>query len=304
MADDDPQASSTPPLPGVDLDLQDAQSTTDLFRRAARANLKAGSRQGAVVHLPDRGRLLMTGDLHDHGVNLQRLIKLADLANHKDHHLILHEIVHGPYRINGRDLSIRTLAHVAACKLEFPDQIHLLLANHELSQIGGEGILKNGVNVVDTFNDGVEFIYADQAKQVNDAMIEFIKSLVLAVRCPNGIFCSHSLPGPRQLAIFDTTVIDRVPTDEDLVLGGSAYSMVWGRNHTQDLADVLAEIWETKLFVMGHQPADMGYELQGDTMLIINSDNEHGMALPIDLSMEYTRDDLVENLIPLASIVL
>ncbi|MEE9212625.1 MAG: hypothetical protein V3U29_08230 [Phycisphaeraceae bacterium] len=302
MPNDEPYAAA-PPLPGADHDLQDPKVVIDLFRQAARANLKASGRQGATVVLPNTGRLIMSGDLHDNGLNLQRLLKLADLTNHQDRHLILHEIVHGPHRINGRDLSIRTLARVAALKLDYPDRVHLLQANHELSQLGGGGILKGSSNVVESFDDGVDFIYADDADEVRNAMKQFIKSLLLAVRCPKGIFCCHSLPSPRQLNTFDTTVIDRVPTDQDLSPGGSAYNMVWGRNHTQDLADVLAEVWQTQLFVMGHQPAEMGYETEGDTILILNSDHSHGMALPIDLSRIYSRDQLVDQLVPLASVM-
>ena len=146
----------------------------------------------------------MTGDLHDHGLNLQRIMKLAALEENPDHHLILHEVIHGPSRINGRDLSIRTLARVVALKLRYPNQVHFLMANHDLAQRNQEGILKGGANVIEAFDEGIDFIYDDQSPMIREALKQFLSSLPLAVRCPNGIFCSHSLPSPRHLDTFDT----------------------------------------------------------------------------------------------------
>lgn len=79
--------------------------------------------------------------------------------------------------------------------------------------------------------------------------------------------------------------------------------MVWGRSHTQEVADHLAAAWGVRLFVMGHQPADEGHLAEGDTMLVLASNHAHGVALPLDLSRTYTRDELVERLLPLAGVV-
>lgn len=291
-------------LPGAGLDLQDPQVVIGLFRRACQANLDQACRRGATVHLPQRHKLLMTGDLHDHSLNFQRICKLAALHLSSNRHLVLHEIVHGPNHVNGCDVSIRTLAQIAALKLQYPDQVHLLQANHELAQLGGEGISKDGVDVVAAFNRGVQFIYSDHADEVTQALSAFIRSLLLAVRCPNGIFCSHSVPSPHALKRFDHTVLDRIPTDEDLAPRGSAYDMVWGRNHTDKVADEVARQWGVEYFVMGHQPAEMGYEIETHRMLVLACDHSHGMALPISTSKSYDMDAMVRQLVPLVSVVL
>ncbi len=300
-----PAAEAEPdPLPGADLDLQDAKVVIDLFQQAAEASLNTPGRAGSVVDLPLRGQLVASGDLHDHGLNFLRLLRLARLKESPDHHIILHEMIHGPHLVNGCDLSVRTLARAAALKLTCPAQVHLLLANHDLAQLGGEGIIKDGVSVVRAFDAGVEYLYGDQSEAVNEAIGQFIRSFILAVRCANGIFCCHSLPSPRHLPDFDTSVIDRVPTEADLKHHGHAYRMVWGRNHTQELADALADAWSCRLFVMGHQPAEMGYELEGDSMIVLASDHDHGTAIPISLDREHSRDALVENVLPLAGVSL
>jgi hypothetical protein len=295
-------AAPTPPTPPPDPDLRDARVVAELFDQAAQANLQSPLRLGSVIGLPDRGSLLITGDLHDHSPNLQRILKLAALDHGPDRYLVLHEVVHGPHLVNGCDLSVRTLAKIASLILRFPGQVHLMLANHELAQLGGEGILKAGVSVVESFDRGIAFIYGDGATLVNEALQRFIRSLTLAVRCANGVFCCHSLPSPRHLKGFDTSVIRRVPTDMDLAPAGHAYNMVWGRKHTQELADALGGVWDVRVFVMGHQPAEMGFYTEGDSMLVLASDHEHGVALPIDLSHTYGRDDLVDRIVPLASV--
>lgn len=292
---------STSP-PGSELTLENPEVAIDLFERASRAMLNHRHRAGSVIDLPARGRLLMSGDLHDHGLNLQRLIKLAALHEKRTHYLVLHELIHGPARINDRDLSARTMLRVAALLLEHPAQVFILLGNHELAQYAGEGIVKAGSGVVESFDAGLEFLYHEHADEVRAAMNQFIAAMPLAVRGANGVFCSHSLPSPRKLESFDASVLDRVPTAEDLA--GAVYDMVWGRNHTQKLADELAERWGVKVFVMGHQPAEMGYAAEGETMLVLNSDHEHGVGLPIDLVREHTRDELIERIVPLNSIVL
>ena len=300
-----PQHGKSPEvvLPGLGLNLHDHQVITDLFDRATQANLETDQRIGATVHLPEQGRLLVSGDLHDNGPNLLRLLKLARLDLAGDHHLLLHELIHGPHRVNGRDLSIGTLARAAALKLQYPGQVHLMQANHELAQYSGDEITKDGVGVVDAFNLGVQFIYGEHAGHVRSVMRRFIASFLLAVRCANGIQCSHSLPSPHQLSWFDPAVLDRVPTEADLASGGSAHAMVWGRRHDQDLADRLAEMWPVRLFIVGHQPAEMGYETEGDSILIMASNHDHGVALPIDLSRRYELVDMVRELVPLMSVI-
>lgn len=287
---------------GDGLDLQEPDVAIALFEQATQASLNHPLRQGSAVHLKSPGELIMTGDLHDHVLNLRKIAHYADLANHPNRHVILHELIHGGHTVDGRDMSIRTLARAAAYKVAFPQQVHIMAGNHELAQLGGEGIMKGGLSVVEVFNDGVEYIYGDDSEAVLEAMNAFIRALLLAVKCPNGIFCSHSLPSPRMLDEFDATIIDRVPTAEDLKPGGSAYDLVWGRNHTEATAEDLCEDLGAKLFIMGHQPVDAGYYIEGESMLVLASDDNHGVMVHIDLSKTYTMDKLIDRIVYLAGI--
>lgn len=290
-----------------DLDLQNPTVAIDLLTRAAQANLDHPFRQGATINLPRSGRLLMTGDLHDNRANYLRIVKHAKLDESPSNYLVIHELIHGEVLIHGHDFSIRMLLRAAALKLKYPQQVFHIQSNHELAQVsdyGGGGIIKYGVNVVEGFNDGMEFIYGEQMPAVYRALTQYIRSLPLAVRCPSGILCCHSLPGPNRVKTFDTTVLDRIPTDKDLALRGSACDMVWGRSQTRGLIMALANIWATKYFLVGHQLADWGYELVEDQMLILASDHEYGVCLPIDLDRNYTMEQLIGQIVPLDQIEL
>ncbi len=299
---DEPSAPPPSPQPWIGLDMRDADVVIELFRKATQANLESKLRRGSTVHLPDRGKVLMTGDLHDHGPNLTKILKLAAIHESPQNHVIIHEVIHGESFVNGCDLSVRMLAKVAALKGAFPDQVHLLQSNHELAQYRGEGILKGQISVCEAFDEGVNFIYNDRAEDVRTALRAFIRSYPLAVRAPRGILFVHSLPGERQIDQFDATVLDREPTDADLESGGSGYMLCWGRYQSQELCDKLAAKLNVNLFITGHQPAEMGYEMMTRSLMILASNHDHGMALPIDLAKQYDMDKIIESLIPLAAV--
>ena len=59
------------------------------------------------------------------------------------------------------------------------------------------------------------------------------------------------------------------------------------------------------MIVTGHQPQEMGYSVNGDKHLIIASDHNQGVFLPIDLAQTiYDRDRLVERLTKFVAIEL
>lgn len=289
-------------LPGSDLDLSDGSAVAGVLHQAAKLNRADPLRKASSVHLPAEGRLVMTGDLHDNAQGLHRIVKHAKLDQKPTNRLILHEIIHGPSRVNGMDLSIRTLALACGVKCAYPEQVYMLLSNHELAQRRQEHVFKDSTSDVEAFNEGLDYLYGDDAKAVHVAFEDYTDSLLLAVRCENGVFCSHSLPAPRDIETFDKTVIDRDPTEADLAIDGSAHNMVWGRHQNMQLCRELMEAWDAKVFLVGHQPADMGWEELWDDVLILNSDHGHAVCLPINLKKTFTRDELSQLVVPLNAI--
>ncbi len=276
------------PFPRYDeLDLRRAASVIAVLEHARDANLNARCRRGSVdVISPDDGtsrRLIATGDLHDNPVHLARLVHAAGLYSGSLSHLTLHEVVHGGRLVNEMDFSFRALVRVAALKAAHPEYVHTLLANHELSQIVGSGIVKDGVNVVRAFNDAIDFTFADDAPAVQAAIAAFIRSKPLAL-IAGTILCAHSLPAPDLMDRFDPTVLSRPLAEEDYIpRRGSAHLMVWGRSHTPAQLESLAQQWGVSLFILGHEHAHDGALLVTPNAVVLNSDHELAKVIEIDL---------------------
>lgn len=265
---------------------------------AAEENQVSSLRQNQVIHLPPEGEVFVTGDLHDHQRNLDRLLKAVDLPNHPERHIILHELIHGD-RIDakGADGSWETLYRAAELKCDYPLQVHFLLANHDLAQVYGEGIMKGGMSVCEAFTAGIRRDFPDRSGSVTAAIADFLMSLPLAVRTHNGFFICHSIPRDDQFAAFDFGVFDRVLTGADYKRRvGSVYQLVWGRNVTAQGAGEFADRVGARILITGHQPQESGFFVNGDRHLIIASDHNQGVFVQLDLARQYTMPEVVASI--------
>lgn len=280
------------PSPSVD-------QAIETFGTATEENQIDHRRVMQVVHLPEAGEVWMTGDLHDNRRNLDKLLRAADLGANPDRHLILHELIHGDhYDPSGAEDSWVTLYRAAELKCDFPGQVHFLLANHDLAQIHGEGIMKAGASVCEAFTAGLKRDFGrDGYHKVNVALIEFLLSLPLAVRSPSGLFFCHSLPTDAQVETFDFTIFDRPLTGPDYKRRtGPVYQLIWGRGVTPAGVDRFLSAVNAQTVVTGHQSQEMGFLANGDRHLILASEHNQGVFLPLDLSRPYTTDEMVDQL--------
>jgi hypothetical protein len=254
------------------------------------------------VRLPARGRLLATGDLHDNPAHLERVIELARLGVSPDHHVVLHELIHGERLVNGMDFSYRMLGRVAALVERHPAQVHPVLANHELAQMTGKGVSKGAGNSVELFRDAIEFAFGERSEEVDEAIRAFIRSMALAVLSEDGVLCAHSLPAEAAMAKFDPGVLDRALVEEDYRAPfGAAHLMTWGRRWTPEQVERLAETWGVRLFVVGHEHVESGIEVRGPRVVVLNTDHEHARVLPIDLARVPTAEEALMRAIPLGA---
>ena len=263
----------------------DAQQAISTLRQAAALNRESELLCGSVLEFPNYGQVVMTGDLHGHRRNFTKLQRFCCLAHTPARHVIIHELIHEEaVTYDDVDSSYELLIDTARWKCEHPDQVHFLMGNHELAQLTGHEIAKNGRIVTYEYERAVHAAYPEQGREVLLAMAEFMRSFALAGRTATGIFLSHSLPGPRELPAFDPTVFSRTPTDEDLTDFGSAYLLVWGRYQTEKELIAFSGMVGAEWFICGHQPQEEGYGVLHDRMIILASDHNHGVFLPIDLS--------------------
>lgn len=280
------------------------QRNIQLCKEGAELNRSCRFRKGNIVTLPEMGKVLVAGDLHGHCRNFERIRKRADLANNLWTHVVLQEIIHGgPEDDYGGCLSWQLLFEVIRYKVEFPDQVHILLGNHDTAAISNSSVLKSGKEMNRAMQSAMRRHFEDHYEAVYTAMTEYLLSQPLAVRCANRIWLSHSLPADRDIERFDLSIFNRPYTLDDIERPNSVYQLTWGRRQSAEGLKRLAEMLDVDVFVLGHQPQEMGWTLTAPNTLIIASEHNFGCLLEFDLDKQYTATDLIDHLIPINTIV-
>ena len=265
------------------INLSDPVDICTTLHKATELLYSYEGRTGCTHHIPSTGSVLVTGDLHDNPPHLEKIVRLASL-NEPTNHVVLQELIHAGYTQNSHDLSYQMLVRVAGLVVAHPLQVHPILANHELSQATGRGITKGRGELVEMFNRGIDSVFGNSATEVLAAINAFVFAMPLAVQSESGLMCCHSLPNEALMDDFDIEIINRDLLPADVRGGdGSAYMMVWGRQHTQEQVNTLASCWGVKLFCLGHAWVPEGVEVAMDKVVMINSDHNNGVALPICL---------------------
>src|SRR5438270_5590394 len=185
-------------------------------------------RRGRMVQLENAGEVLVAGDLHGNIENFRLLLEKAQLGKHPQRHLVLQEVIHGPFQYPaGGDKSHQLVDLVAALKCQYPLQVHFLLGNHELAQWTGQAIAKQESELNASFRTGLDTAYGVRAADVYAAYLQLFAVVPLAVRTPNRIFVSHSLPKAARLEHFDAAILEReTHSDEDLRPGGAIHALL------------------------------------------------------------------------------
>jgi hypothetical protein len=275
----------------------------DILLAGIKANDADKYRQHNLVLLPDKGEVVVSGDIHGHRRNFERVVSYANLEKNPDRHLILQEIIHGgPEDEKGGCLSFDLLIDAVRLKLKFADRVHFILANHDTAFITNSEVMKNGKEMNAAMRLAMRRRFGDKTKEVESALERFLFSQPLAVKCANGIWISHSLPSDRMVAKFDFTIFNRHLKVSDVVRPNSAYLLTWGRRQSKETIRLFAEKLGVDFFVLGHQVQESGWMSDNEKLIIIDSQHNHGYLLRIDLAEKYDIKTLADNLVPIASI--
>jgi len=242
------------------------------LRRAVRHFRDTPGRAGRVVSLVDAEEVLVAGDLHGNVENFRRLLVAADLGRHQRRHLVVQELIHGPFLYPaGGDKSHQVVDLVAALTCQFPGRVHYLLGNHELAQATGRPVGKGDQDLNGLFREGVGTAYLARAGEVYGIYLELFAALPVAVRSPNRVYLAHSLPNASRLADFDPAHLERESTEADLLPGGAVYALVWGRDTRPETVEAFLAKVDADLLISGHIPCDEGFEAPNDRQLILDS---------------------------------
>lgn len=256
-------------------------------------------RTGKYVELTDCDEVLIVGDLHGNLVNFKKLLQFARLSVNPQRHVILQELVHGPFGYpGGGDSSHRLVDVVCAYICQYPGRVHYLIGNHELAQWTRREIAKKNESLNDLFTLGVSTAYGESAEAILQAYDDLFAALPVAIRLPNRIFVCHSLPGATRL---DNWTLDHLKketfTEDDYKLGGCVHAAVWGRDTEEATAKRFLELVDADLLISGHIPNDEGYAVPNPHQIILDGKDENAKGLLIPTKGPLTQEEVLKGLV-------
>ncbi|MFW6065448.1 MAG: metallophosphoesterase [Planctomycetota bacterium] len=257
-------------------------AAADIFHQAAEQSAEDPRREGNVIVVESGTEMVVTGDLHGNRRNLDKIIRFSNLGGNPNRRLLLQEVIHGPFDAEGPDRSAELLLRAARLSCSHTGQVLFVLGNHDIAQLTGCEITKSGRGVCEAFTAGVGYAFEDEADEVMRGIEAFLRSIPLALRCPNGVFITHSLPHPRRMEIAGTEILRRAIREEDLIRGGPAYEWTWGRGQSEEQLDELADELGVEFFVLGHRHVESGWEMLTPRAVTIASDHSHGCVMRFD----------------------
>ncbi|HEV3145914.1 MAG TPA: metallophosphoesterase [Gemmataceae bacterium] len=252
--------------------MPDPDKLLQTIRKAAEYSRTTPGRRGRVILLLDATEVLATGDLHGNIGNFQRILKVAELAKHPRLHLVMQELIHGKFLYaDGGEKSHQAVDLWCALKCQYPTRVHYLPGNHELSQWTSRLIGKDDADLNANFRDGVRTAYGAHADAIYTAYLELFAALPLAIRTPNRVFLSHSLPSAGALPQFDPAQMEHAEHQpSDFEPGGLVYALVWGRdNSAENAANFLRKV-NADWLITGHIPCETGFATPNERQIILD----------------------------------
>ena len=269
------------------------------IRKAIAVAPATPGRSGHLVRLADCSEVIVAGDLHGHLANFQAVLKAADLNTHPRRHLVMQEVVHSPFLYpGGGDKSHQLLDLYAALKCQYPGRVHLIPGNHEVAQWTGRAVGKGDATQNDAFRLGVEAAYGPAAAEIYAAYMTMLQGLPLALKTPNDVFVSHSLPPGRSMPTFDARRFEETTyPDADYQPGGFVYGVVWGRDTShQNVDDYLRKV-DADWLVSGHIPTDDGFLVPNHRQVIVDCAAAPAAFIRIDCTHRLTLTELVAGVV-------
>jgi hypothetical protein len=275
--------------------MPDPEKLVSLLNRAVELTRATPGRRGRMIELTDVDEVLVAGDMHGNIPAFQAIYKLADLGKNPRRHLVLQELIHSPFRYpNGGDKSHQLIDLFSALKNAHPRQVHYLIGNHEMSQWTNRKVMKNDEDYNEMFVEGVIAAYGKRADEIYQLYLELFGVLPLALRTPNRILLSHSLPNAKYVPNFKFS--DLEPDDlpiEAYNPGGVAYTLVWGRDTSQNHVERFLQQIDSDWLITGHIPCEEGFSVPNDRQIILDcATSPMGYCL-IPTNRPLTREEFV-----------
>ena len=234
-------------------------------------------------------KLIVVSDIHGNLPDFLYFLNLW-LRDKENHIVFLGDLIHSDSLDTDGSIEILELVREY---IDY-DTFHVLLGNHELSQILDEDAYRYGVNQVEEFKLLVESKYIFDYKVKYDELIELLKKFKPAISTENGFFLIHS--GVHEdylnsLISGDINLLSSVDYDgltdfEKEVLT----EIIWARpyqDYSEDVIDDVCDLYDCRFMISGHTNYN-GCHVFGNQLIFDSSYcTEHKHYLELDLNKYY-----------------
>jgi hypothetical protein len=280
--------------------MPDPKKVLTTIRRATELMRATPGRSGGII-APERAEeIMVVGDLHGNIPAFRKVLTLAALDRNPGRHLVLQELIHGKleYGEDKGDRSHQLVDVVSALKCQYPDRVHLILGNHELSELTGRIIAKDGKTLNMMFRMGISTAYGASAGEIYEAYKGLFAALPLAIRTANRVFVCHTLPDESDLDALDLELLkaDTWP-EEAMKRHGTIYALTWGRDTEPEVADRFAAMVDADWFITGHQPCDEGFRQANHRQIIIDGTDPYPTYCLFPTNAPVTIDSLLKGVL-------
>src|SRR5262249_1707242 len=114
------------------------------------------------------------------------------------------------------------------------------------------------------------------------------------VIAPNRVLMCHTLPNSKRMSTFDWSALEKEEfTPEDVALGGSIHSVLWGNETRQEHVDDFLRRVDADWLISGHIPCDQGYTLPNNRQIILDAQATPACYCLFPTDRPLTQQDMV-----------
>lgn len=273
---------------------------------------RGATQTSRVRVLPNHGRLLISTDLHGNRGDFERLRSVffaqREAANDPAtvHWALLGDLVHGPSnkarrhapeRYGYADDSPYLIEQLIELRTRWPDNVHLLLGNHDHGHIGGPHTAK-------FYDDEVVMLEQRMSAEAIARMRVLFGDALLAVAAPCGLLLCHGSPDEQIDSLASLAAID--PRDEpDLARRSMLRSLLTSYGQRGEVTATLLRQISTpelslRVVVHGHDIDPDGWYTESGNQacpVLFGAAPENRRYLLVDLAARYGRaEDLREEI--------
>lgn len=255
-----------------------------------------------ILHLPDRGQLIVCTDLQGCLRDFEQIVmvflRALEDAGGDAYLLFTGDLVHGPHIDRKdwpaflgeyyRDESGELMKQFARLRTRYPGRVHGIIGNHEHGHIGGPHTAKFAI-------DEVELLESRMGPDAAAWLRNFLRELPLVAVAPCGAVFTHGAPAADiesrdevESARLDDLAFESPLDIFDVPVVGP---LLWARSAPEEVASRFLRAMHGTISIYGHDVIPEGFERIGDQQIVVSTSfgvfDHNKVYLRLDLAARY-----------------